>query len=1005
MLDVIYLKLFGHPEVTRNKETVLFSFAKINALLYYMAINKAISREEIAGLLWPNKTGSNAKKNLRNTIYQANKTLDCDYIISPNNQILTLNPDLNIQSDVESFMQRPAESLPLYEGEFLQGFGLKDSESYDFWLAKMRTYFEQKFVEECYKKIQQDMAQGATLEVEHNIQRLIAIDEYDERYYQLLMRYYQDQHRNGKVIETYQHLVNRLQQDLRISPSSDTRVIYEETIKEVNRQKFSYPSEGITFWGRSKEIGLIEAEVANYLQSEPFQSIILSGPMGTGKSALYDRVLNNQSSDRLVIRILCQQEDSAHAFQALNWLRKEILTMVRKYRKKQYQLNTILTDYHQLFKQGESHQNQHSLYLDYFMDLAELIGDEKLIIRIEDIQWMDAASLGLLKQVIMRQHLYPLLFLLSANFQNHPALVSFVSKCSDKAMLKEIPMTALSYHEMGQFLFHQIPDLELSRADLDLIYQRSQGQVFYLAEFAYMLKMNMKLDSFTDRMMKYCRIQLADISPMAQEILEIVAYFLEAAPQALLMTLTVSRPDNLASIIEELIKKSMLVEVTSPELGLKFYSNMLKEYLYQAQSLTKRKMMHERIANIISRRLELVKPKPFYYNQVIYHYEQAKNSLKSLEYQIAYLESALQFEHDLFPVFNEAYFDRDYFSMKQHQMTQDKFKQIRLKIKGMEESHKFDPLYQKLILRTLYLEGRYLIRYNRYEQGLQYIQSVITKAKDSRDNEYLLKGYRQMIYYSIQTENVEEMATYLQLAMDLAICDNDHEAIGILLRLEGLHALMMGEFLKAQTKLENSIATFAINPQLERKYAINIAAAYDYLAEMHRNGFDFDRAIHYQSLAVQYCEATGIDTSLVIFYVDLGMLYFANQAFDQAKHYFLLARNIYQEINSTWKKPQLEAYLALIALREEDEAQVEAYIVKAKKYLQNHPNPREIGIIHWAFALLKSHLPSMPKAGDLMNVLLDQSVEYYQSQALKYLSPYRDQFERRYLQQGIKSVE
>ena len=40
-----------------------------------MVINKQISRDEIAGILWPSKDEKSAKKNLRNTIYQANRSL------------------------------------------------------------------------------------------------------------------------------------------------------------------------------------------------------------------------------------------------------------------------------------------------------------------------------------------------------------------------------------------------------------------------------------------------------------------------------------------------------------------------------------------------------------------------------------------------------------------------------------------------------------------------------------------------------------------------------------------------------------------------------------------------------------------------------------------------------------------------------------------------------------------------------------------------------------------
>lgn len=111
MRKILKFKLFGNPQIYIEDEPVFFSFSKINALLYYLAVNPVISRDEIAGLLWPNKSEQSARKNLRNTIYQANKALDAEYIVSPNKSILQLNEALVVQSDVATFMSDPENNL------------------------------------------------------------------------------------------------------------------------------------------------------------------------------------------------------------------------------------------------------------------------------------------------------------------------------------------------------------------------------------------------------------------------------------------------------------------------------------------------------------------------------------------------------------------------------------------------------------------------------------------------------------------------------------------------------------------------------------------------------------------------------------------------------------------------------------------------------------------------------------------------------------------------------
>ena len=118
---LLSLKLLGSPSVFLDQEEVFFPFAKINALIYYLHINGAVNREEIAGILWENKDNQSAKKNLRNTIYQANKLLGGDWIIAPNRTVLSLNQNFKIESDVETFIAKPAEHLSLYQGDFCRG--------------------------------------------------------------------------------------------------------------------------------------------------------------------------------------------------------------------------------------------------------------------------------------------------------------------------------------------------------------------------------------------------------------------------------------------------------------------------------------------------------------------------------------------------------------------------------------------------------------------------------------------------------------------------------------------------------------------------------------------------------------------------------------------------------------------------------------------------------------------------------------------------------------------
>ena len=185
------LKLFGPPKVVFNQKTIRFSFSKMEALLYYLAVMGQVNRDEIAGILWGDKENQVARKNLRNTVYQANKIFEGDIIVSPSRSSLALNPELSLSLDVQLFERDPLSALDLYRGDFLEGFYVKDDEDFDQWASRKRDAYRKLYVESCYQKIEQ--VGFADPSIELLLHHLVELDEFEEKNYQLLMEYYRVQ--------------------------------------------------------------------------------------------------------------------------------------------------------------------------------------------------------------------------------------------------------------------------------------------------------------------------------------------------------------------------------------------------------------------------------------------------------------------------------------------------------------------------------------------------------------------------------------------------------------------------------------------------------------------------------------------------------------------------------------------------------------------------------------------------------------------------------------------
>ena len=165
----------------------------------------------------------------------------------------------------------------------------------------------------------------------------------------------------------------------------------------------------------------------------------------------------------------------------------------------------------------------------------------------------------------------------------------------------------------------------------------------------------------------------------------------------------------------------------------------------------------------------------------------------------------------------------------------------------------------------LHLMGRHYIRVGEYEKGVRNILSLIEQASEVHNRDYMLMGYKQMIYYDIQIGNTEEMKNYLEIALNLADECNYHKEMGILLRLKGLNMIMQGNFEEAERLLKESISTFMVTQNVKRRYALNIAGAYNYLGEIRRGQGKFQEALDYYKQALDYSKDQEAYSSWVVF--------------------------------------------------------------------------------------------------------------------------------------------
>lgn len=983
--NILHFKLFGHPEIYLDGNVLNFSFAKVNALLYYLAVNKTGTRDEISGLLWPDKTDKSAKKNLRNTIYQANKAIGMECIETPNNKVLVLSDKMKITSDVDCFMSKKTNDLNAYVDVFLKGFYIKDSEEFDFWLVKMRSFYEKKFVQDSFEAIKKAFASKQYDTIEKNIYKLIAIDEFDERNYQLLMTLYQDTNRNSKVIEVYYQLVALLERELGIAPSKETRYIYEKTLQIVNRAKKKQTKKNQTVYlSRYAEMEKIETIVNQIFNGEKTSTIVINGMAGLGKSVLVQSVLGHISQDCISLQVLAERHEKPYYLRPFKKIFEQLADYVEQF--EMTLPNQWKSVYTPLFEQDSEKVNYKTIddIETILITVLERLQQElPLILFFDDIHWMDQESIQLLNRLIVHCKDKRVQFLIGVQPHSDRHLENMLNYLSFNQLSQTIDLYPFTLEETTRFLKKQTDVKALTDENIRFIHEEAEGVPFYVEEYMNALNRGLPLDKLTFKMQEFLREQFSHLSDEQVELLTLCAYFQEDIPESVIVELSEQDELTIAESLDLCISQAILSEsIVGEDTLLRFTHRKYREYLYTKQTYTKKRMIHKKIAQTLANRRE-----QHDMHVIAYHYEQAKLPLDALVYRINDLQRYMAINYQIFPLYqlNQP--------LRHEYQRYDEFKALQEQIEVLEEEYNDNKIYQLSVIKFLLLEGCFLIRNGRYEEGLLAIQQVIAKSELIKNTDYLAEAYRQMIYYYIQVDNASSMYEFVQKALHLSTETNNYEEMGIVLRLLGLYYLMVGDYEQSKKQLQESIHIFSITDILATKYMSNIAAANDYLAEIERISGRYDEALTLHERSLLLSRDDNMTASRIVFYINKGITLFAQKYYAEAKVVFELAKTLLSDVSPIWKQMQLDIYYALSCFYQGESQILLDYLMDIGKQEANIANPRDLGLLYVAKACLVQFQQSQELIHQKYPELYEKTVQEYRDLAQQHLNRNRDSVE------------
>ena len=962
------LKLFGPPKVVFQQKDIRFSFSKMEALFYYLAVSGEVNRDEIAGILWGDKENQVARKNLRNTVYQANKIFEGDVIVSPSRSSLALNPELSFSLDVQLFERDPIRNLHLYQGDFLEGFYVKDDEDFDQWASRKRSAYKQLYIESCYQKI--DKEGLGDLSVESLLHHLVELDEFEEKNYQLLMEYYRVHHQLGKFFETYYKLVDLLDRELNVRPSRVIEELYHSVLeaKRTHKQSNRVNIRELPFFGRKRELSQLEEYLSLVKKGEAVGPFLLMGQSGTGKKRLMRQLVlisnRNFSFVKVEGKVGSRQEEGE-----------------------------IWDDLHRSLEKLSGELEVPPLGKEDDLpavrkQLQRLSQERPLLLLLENAQWIDASSLDKLKQLEEKKGKEKWQLIFTAEGPLPDFLVHFFGSLKVERRLSQLELTNFSASESKALLQGELGQIE--PVVIEQMMEWSEGSPFLLSSYIEEWNEKENIDPLPDIIQAYLAQELGNMSSEEESLLHYLSCFHKPISMSILAELTATDLSVLTELLEPLAQRGIISIVEEGEdLLVQFCKRLVAMYFYQLLSPARRRLFHQQIAQKLEETLE-DSTDLLFYKEIAYQYKQSQNLLRSLSFELTYLEEILQLEHELFPIYSKGEEGGVSDGKNSHLDILGELSHLRRELDELFSRHQKDRDYKYLKLRYLYLEGRYFIRSGEYQKGIHDIQKVISYARELKRLDFLLEGYRQIIYYCIQTENLSEMAYYTDLALEDAIQANNHEAIAIQLRLKGLYHLMVGDEEQATRHLYRSIDCFSLTNSMQAKYAIQIAASLAYLAEIEQVRGHFQVAVTHLEEVLRLVGDQSVDSVRVVFDIDLGIAYYWKGDLVQARLYFDRAQKVLSGVRFPWKEELLEFYQSLIACHFGEQEEVAHYLARKELTMKQATHSRDKGMVYYLLTFLSAQKEQGEQLNPALSTFLKEDKNYYKKLAEQHLAPYRD---------------
>ncbi len=706
-MSVLRLAVLGPPEVFHNESRLTFALRKAQALLLYLAVQGGMhSRSKLAAFLWPDSDPPDARRTLRNAIMLLRSLLAdpnpsaAPASLSPGQEahllskgdLIGLNPQAPLELDLDVVQQAytaaqrfatpPSEpqrttlvsqvqqALDLVRGPFLDGFWLREETGFDEWHEQQQQQWQVRLQVLCERLSAWQEVGGELEQARATLTRWLVFDPLSEEASQRLMRVHLARGDASAALQVYATCRVRLAEELQVKPSAETVALAEHirataarrgspTARPTTTAENQPPSELVApLVGRAAAFTQLVGRYQQARGGQP-QAVLVVGEAGIGKTRLAREwvawaaaqgalVLAGQAFEmggRLpyqplveALRPRLEAENAPEDVLDDLWL-AELARLLPELRVRYPDLPTPTED--ELTAKGRLFEAVARL-------LDALARSGPLVLLLDDLQWVDGASLDLVRYLSRYwikhgRRVLLLGTLRSDQLELNPPLAAHLADLGRDLPLTQVPLQPLSQAQTLQLLEALVgersepgaarpstadsePALASERPLVglgDFLFAQTGGQPLYLLETLKLLRerewlvpqlgpdgswrleptQEMAAALAQERSRRallphsvraMIQARLAKLAPAARQLVMASAVLGSQASAQLLWQLAELGTQAGLEALEEAVKSGLLREEETGAGRYHFAHDLMREVVYTELGAARRQVLHQR---------------------------------------------------------------------------------------------------------------------------------------------------------------------------------------------------------------------------------------------------------------------------------------------------------------------------------------------------------------------------------------------------------------------------